>query len=179
MGAALSSCPSGAIETFLGNGKRITDDIYETSVRGIGYRVYYYISDQSQQTAPITYQNPYPSGVLVYPMNTDSHPQGTNVRTRIELVATGEPIASGTIDASQVFGAGWSSSAPSPSPNYYRVQMVGTVTVAHPTCSIMNPAALNVMLPEVSASHLAASGMGARRQPCWACPAARTATMRH
>jgi len=159
-GAALRSCPSGTVETFLGNGKRVTDDIYETSVRGIGYRVYYYISDQSQQTAPVMYMNPYPSGVLVYPMNTDNHPQGTNVRTRIELVATGEPIASGTINSSQVFAVGWSSSAPSPAPNYYRVQMAGTVTVAHPTCSITNPAALNVTLPEVSTALLSASGTG-------------------
>ncbi len=161
-GAPLKLCPPGTVETFLGDGRPLagTGDIYETSVRGIGYRVYYYLSNESRQTAPVMYQNPYSAGVLIYPMNTDNHPQGTNVRTRIEFVATGsrspaEPSAPGCMAKE-----GSSAPSPPPIPALYRVQMSGTVTVAHPTCSITNPAALNVTLPEVSTSQLAASGTG-------------------
>ncbi|WP_323030019.1 fimbrial protein [Castellaniella sp.] len=161
-GAPLKLCPPTTIETFRGNGSPLagTGDIYPTSVRGIGYRVYYYISNESRQTAPAVYQNPYSAGVLVYPMNTDNHPQGTNVRTRIEFVATGEPIASGTISSGVYGEGGVFGNVTPPIPALYQVRMSGTVTVAHPTCSITNPAALNVTLPEVSTSQLAASGTG-------------------
>jgi type 1 fimbria pilin len=161
-GAPLIQCPMGTIETFQGNGGTVPgmSDVYPTSVPGIGYRVYYYLSSDGQATAPAQFVNEYPSGVLIYPMNNSSSPYGSNMRTRIELVATGDQIRPGTISAAQVFGQGGVAGGGSAATTFYKVGLLNNVTVSQPTCGITNPSALLVTLPEVSTRQLATSGVG-------------------
>lgn len=162
-GAPLIACPSGVIELFRGNGNTVQgmNDVYPTQVSGIGYRVFYYISSDGQVTAPAQFTNTYSSGVMSYPMNNSSNPYGSNMRTRIELVATGETIQPGTISAGQVFGqsavVGGGSGA---NTTYYRVSLRNDITVSQPTCGITNPNALTVTLPDVSTRQLAATNVG-------------------
>lgn len=160
--APLITCPAGTLETFHGNGALVPgmSDVYLTSVSGIGYRVYYYISSDSQQTAPVSYVNPYASGVLIYPVNNSSSQIGSNVRTRIELVATGAPILPGTISMAQVFGLGGMASGGGATTTFYRVGLQNNVVVSQPTCGITNPSALTVILPDVSTRLLATAGVG-------------------
>lgn len=159
-GVPLLRCPKGTIETFHGNGTLVPGmrDVYKTDVPGIGYRVYYYISDQGHAAAPASFSNEFNLGVLIYPMNTSRDNNNTNVRTRIEFVATGDPIQPGTIYKSQVYGEGNRPEGVGFLP--YSVRMLNDITVAQPTCSIRNQAALDVKLPTISTQLLKASGAG-------------------
>jgi len=145
--APVYGCPAGTIERFDGNGALMGNNLYATGVPGIGYRVYYYISDTDSRPAPVEYANPYKAGVMVFPFN-GAHQLGTNLRTRIDFIATGDAIVPGTISAGSIFGrasltgGGAISTAP-----LYRVFLAESIRITPPTCSVSNSAALTVQLP--------------------------------
>lgn len=154
--APLYNCPPGAMEYFSGNGTLVpgSGDIYRTNVAGIGYRVFYYRNSQSSQTAPAVYTNNYAKGVLVFPFDNPSF--GANTRTRIEIVATGEPIGTGTLNASTIYAQTWISGTGGtiPPAGLYRVALQGNVQITRPTCTVSNPSALNLTLPDATLAAL-------------------------
>ncbi|MNX26555.1 hypothetical protein D3C86_566240 [compost metagenome] len=160
--APLYNCPPGAMEYFNGNGTLVpgTSDIFRTNIAGIGYRVFYYLNNQSGATAPVYYINNYANGVLVFPF--DSPNFGANTRTRIEVVATGEPIGTGTLNSSLIFAQTSVSGTGGtvPPAGLYRVGLVGDVQITRPTCNVSNPSALNLTLPDATLSALKSGSAG-------------------
>lgn len=160
--AALYDCPYGTAELFMGNGNLVPGmpDVYQTSIRGIGYRVYYYLSDSDQATAPAVFSNPYQNGVMIFPLNGPEGEEilGPNIRTRIELIATGEEIAPGTITAGSVFAQVTSTNGNIG--GLYRVGLRNNIVVSQPTCVVSNTAALTVTLPDLPVTQLMETGVG-------------------
>lgn len=154
--APLYNCPPGAMEYFNGNGALVpgTTDIFRTNIAGIGYRVFYYLNSQSSVTAPVYYVNGYANGVLAFPFDNPSF--GANTRTRIEVVATGEPIGTGTLISALIFGqTSVSGTGGTVAPGgMYRVGLAGDVQITRPTCNVSNPTALNLTLPDATLSAL-------------------------
>jgi len=153
----LYDCKAGAIEEFRGGGARISgyDDLYASGVPGIGYRVYYYIRDSEAIAAPVMYVNEHKSGALVFPFNGSSD-MGSNLKTRIEFVATGEPISPGMLTPANIYGQATVSNTSGVTPNglLYRVYLATPVQITPPTCDISNLPALTVRLPSVPAHFL-------------------------
>ncbi len=153
--APLYGCPRGTVETFASTRTLVpgTSDIYKTSFPGIGFRIYYYLTNDEAVTAPVHYTNGHDRGVLVFPFNSSITP---GAKTRIEVVATGEPIGTGIlrtteiIASTRVTGPGVGA-LPS---GLYSVSMTGNVTVALPTCGVINLGALNITLPDATLSAL-------------------------
>lgn len=158
--APLYACNAGAVETFRGGTALVAGhpDVYASGVQGIGYRVYYYYIDASQnEVAPYSASNTYKSGALVFPFN-GSASMGTGLKARIEFVATGEPILPGQLSPSNVYGQAAVSNVGNVAvPQLYRVQLATPVAVTPPTCDVQNPAALTVRLPAVPVHLLSAS----------------------
>lgn len=153
--APLYLCPPGTTEKFDGNGPLIdsTYNLYATGVPGIGYRVFYYIEDGKEIAAPYVANNPYKTGALVFPLNGSGY--SGYLTTRIDFVATGEPIQPGTIQASRIFGQVTVPNAGTSIPwQLYKVFLNQDIIITVPTCNVINTAALNMTLPDVSASQL-------------------------
>ncbi|MCD0502869.1 fimbrial protein [Bordetella petrii] len=151
--APVYDCPAGTIEHFNGNGPLVDaiNKVYATSVPGIGYRVYYYVDDETEVAAPVSYVNDYLRGVLVFPFNGSYG--GSSVRTRIDFVATSTTVSPGTILAATTYGESSISGASVPSGlgGLYKVRLAHDINIKAATCAISNPAALNVTLPRVPA----------------------------
>ncbi|MDM9560289.1 fimbrial protein [Bordetella petrii] len=153
-------CPAGTIERFEGNHALIGTSLYATGVPGIGYRVYYYISDTESRPAPVEYANPYRAGAMVFPFN-GAHQLGTNLRTRIDFIATGDPIVPGIISAGFISGrASLAGGGAISTPPLYRVFLAESIRITPPTCSVSNTAALTVQLPGLPV-HMLQRGEGA------------------
>lgn len=160
--APLYYCPPGTTERFDGNGAYIDSayKLYATGVPGIGYRVYYYINGSEQISAPITFSNNYQTGALVFPMNGSG--QSGYLTTRIDFVATGQPIQPGVIRANQIFGQVTVPNSGLSIPwQLYKVYMNQDITITVPTCNVTNTAALNMTLPDVSTTQLVGGKGGA------------------
>ncbi|MFD4841185.1 fimbrial protein [Achromobacter sp. NPDC058515] len=159
--APLYNCPPGMMEYFNGNGDLIAGtDIFRTNIAGIGYRVFYYLNSQGYATAPVAYFNEYANGVLVFPFD---HPGfGPNTKTRIEIVATGEPIGTGILNASRIYAQVSVSytGGPMPPGGMYRVALSRNVTITRPTCSVTNQDALSLTLPDATLSALKSGSAG-------------------
>ncbi|KRC72965.1 hypothetical protein ASE30_09010 [Achromobacter sp. Root83] len=159
--APVYDCPSGGLEMFNGRGSPISgSDVYQTGVAGIGYRVYYYISSNESVSAPWYAANTFTSGALVFPFNGNSF--GSNLRTRIDFVSTGDEVRPGTILSANVYGQSvlsvpYSGSMPMP---LYRVSLLGNIVISVPTCSVSQASALNVNLPDINSATLAGSATG-------------------
>ena len=147
----LYNCPPGVMEQFQGNGSLLSGstDIYKTNIQGIGYRVYYYYIDANDnQLAPVTYSNPYASGVLAFPFDSD---RSRGAMARIEFVATGEEIVPGTLSTVNVYGSTTVTGAGVTLPaGLYRIGVLGNVAITRPTCAVTNTAALNLTLPDAT-----------------------------
>ncbi|PWF22159.1 fimbrial protein [Corticimicrobacter populi] len=159
--APLYYCPPGTTERFDGNGAYIDSayKLYSTGVPGIGYRVYYYLNGGEEVPAPATFNNSYQTGALVFPMNGSG--QSGYLTTRIDFVATGQPIQPGVIRASQVFGQVTVPNAGISIPwQLYKVYMNQDITITVPTCNVTNTAALNMTLPDVSTTQLLSGKAG-------------------
>lgn len=153
--APLYYCPPGTLERFDGNGSYVDSSykLYATGVPGIGYRVYYYINGGEEIAAPVTFSNNYQTGALVFPMNGSG--QSGYLTTRIDFVATGQTIQPGTIRASQIFGQVTVPNSGLSIPwQLYKVYLNQDITITVPTCNVTNTAALNMTLPDVSATQL-------------------------
>src|SRR5690606_35152552 len=155
----LYACKMGAVETFRGGTALVAGhrDVYASGVQGIGYRVYYYYIDASQnEVAPYSADNTFKSGALVFPFN-GSASIGTGLKARIEFVATGEPILPGQLSPSNIYGQAAVSNVGSVAvPQLYRVQLATPVAITPPTCDVQNTAALTVRLPAVPVHLLSA-----------------------
>ncbi len=159
--APLYACPPGASETFASARPLIGGtDIYKTSRQGIGFRIFYYVTDGSSQTAPITYINNFSSGALVFPFNSSEYLP--NARTRIEVVATGDPIVPGLLNTTEISAVTTLANLGMASPpvNLYAVSMYGNVSFSVPTCSVSNPSALSITLPDANVTALKAGTAG-------------------
>ena len=151
MASPLYDCNPGVTEEFKGRGSLVAGhrNLYSSGVAGIGYRVYYYYnSDSDYVLAPARYDNQYRSGALVFPFN--GAPQmGSNLKARIDFVATGDRILPGTLLPANVYGQATVSNVigESPSGLLYRVYLATPIQVTPPTCDISNPTALTITLP--------------------------------
>jgi len=159
--APLYDCAPGAIEEFRGGTALLPghQNLYDSGVPGIGYRVYYYyISDSENVVAPVTYPNTYRRGALVFPFNGAQ--LGNNLKARIEFVATGDKISPGQLLPANIYGRAYISNTNGANISQpYRVYLATAITVTPPTCDIQNPAALTVKMPSVPA-HLLVRGEG-------------------
>jgi len=158
--APLYGCPPGVVETFASSKALIPGtDIYKTSYKGIGFRVFYYTSTSGSVTAPVSHVNSYASGVLIFPFDSSYVP---GAKARVEVVATGEPISAGRLNTNEIFATTTVTGAGVTLPTaLYHVGLYGIVTLSVPTCSVTNPAALNLTLPDATLSALKSGAAGA------------------
>lgn len=157
----LYDCAAGGVEEFRGGSTLLSghQNLYDSGVPGIGYRVYYYYINESENVpAPVTHTNTFKSGALVFPFNGSPH-LGDDLKARIEFVATGDQIFPGELMPSRIYGQVSVSNVDRTVPNPYRVSLATAVRVTPPTCDIQNPAALTVRMPSVPV-HLLARGEG-------------------
>lgn len=151
----LYGCPPGTIETFQSASALVpgTSDIYRTNFPGIGFRIYYYIANDTAMTAPVSFVNTHTRGALVFPFDS---PMTPGARARIEVVATGEPIGTGTLNTGNTISAYTTVTGPGaiPAAGLYNVSMYGSVTLVLPTCGVINLGALNISLPDATLSAL-------------------------
>lgn len=159
-------CPPGAIEEFRPpSGVLIPgmSDVYYTTVPGIGFRVAYFAggtgSYGTARYAPQMFINSYNSGVMIFPFaGVDI---GAGARAQIELVATGDPISPGVIQASMVSARSYlSAGGNAPAQTLYSVALQSNVTISVPTCTAPAQSGLTMTLPDVTTTALLANGEG-------------------
>ncbi|MGE8604383.1 adhesin [Bordetella trematum] len=159
-------CPPGAIEEFRPPAGVLIPgmaDVYYTTVPGIGFRVAYFAggtgSYGTARYAPQTFVNSYNSGVMIFPFaGVDI---GSAARAQIELVATGDPISPGVIQAGSVLARSYlSAGGNAPAQTLYSVSLQSNVTISVPTCTAPAQSGLTMTLPDVSTTTLLANGEG-------------------
>lgn len=159
-------CPPGAIEEFRPPAGVLVagmTDVYATTVPGIGFRVAYFAGGTGNygtaRYAPQTFVNSYNSGVMIFPFaGVDI---GSAARAQIELVATGDPISPGVIQASLVSARSYlSSGGNAPAQTLYNVSLQSNVTISVPTCTAPAQSGLTMTLPDVTTTTLLADGEG-------------------
>ncbi|MFQ1083550.1 fimbrial protein [Bordetella trematum] len=159
-------CPPGAIEEFRpASGILVPgmDDVYYTTVQGIGFRVAYFSGGSGNygyaRYAPQRFVNSYDSGVMIFPFaGVDI---GPGAIAMIELVALGGPINPGQVIGSLVSAESFlSGGGAAPAQSLYRVAMQGNVNITIPTCTAPAQSGLTMNLPDVSTTTLLREGEG-------------------
>lgn len=143
----LGYCPPGTAENFLmayGSEVPGMPGVYETSVAGIGYTVTY---PGRTDAGPQVFLNPWTSGLLYWPANTQS--KLTLVKTG---TITGGIISSGLYAHVKVSGTGIALNANVPP--LLRLSLASPISISLPTCSfIVADRARNIQLPPVNLDH--------------------------